>query len=152
MYSQPKQGSKVIAGSLTSPSSEISAEEADNFVRSSKRVKQTDENHNVEECGDVEMENWDETTRKRSYKNSVTSFAPGLNMTREKTTEAVSQEDSNVEEVDDPECPTIHMSPTDKQRIRRVWANMLIVKVLGRHIGYRFPEEAMETVVRRGFG
>ncbi|KAJ8760883.1 hypothetical protein K2173_021921 [Erythroxylum novogranatense] len=55
-----------------------------------------------------------------------------------KITEVVSEEVSDVEEVDDLECPIVHLTPRDKQCNRRVWADMLIFKVLGRRIRYRF--------------
>ncbi|KAJ8751275.1 hypothetical protein K2173_016456 [Erythroxylum novogranatense] len=144
------RGSKEIAGSVASDTGEASAEEADNLLRSSKKVKRTYEFHNVTTGRDVEMGTRDESMRKGSYRHSVTGFDSRLSLSGEALPEVVSEEDSNIEEADDPECPTAHITTTDKLRIRCVWANTLIVKMSGRRIGYRFlvvSEETMETAV-----
>lgn len=49
-----------------------------------------------------------------------------------------SKEESNQDEEYDDECPTIKLSCWDKQRIRQPWRKTLIVKILGRKIGYSY--------------
>ena len=41
-----------------------------------------------------------------------------------------------MEEDQDPECPSVSVSNEEKRRIRLPWKNTLIVKLLGRIIGY----------------
>ncbi|KAJ8762306.1 hypothetical protein K2173_007463 [Erythroxylum novogranatense] len=129
----------AIAGNVAFDYGEASAEEADNLIRSNKKIKRLDGYLIVDDGGVGEQELRDDSKRKGSYKDSVTGFATGLNSTGgEEDLEVVSEEDFDVEEDDDPACPTVHLTISDKQRIRRMWANTLIVKILGRHIGYRF--------------
>ncbi|KAJ8769183.1 hypothetical protein K2173_000958 [Erythroxylum novogranatense] len=87
---------------------------------------------------DVEMGQRDEPKRKGTYRDYVVGFADGVPPSGEEFTEEVSEDDSDMDEPDDPECPTVHLTTTDKLRIRRAWSHTLIVKVLGHRIGYRF--------------
>ncbi|KAJ7942430.1 reverse transcriptase [Quillaja saponaria] len=41
-------------------------------------------------------------------------------------------------EEEDPLCPTIKISAAEKRRLRKPWRNCLIIKLLGKHLGYRF--------------
>ncbi|KAJ8752957.1 hypothetical protein K2173_008692 [Erythroxylum novogranatense] len=131
--------SKAVAGSVAAPTGAASTEEVDNLLRSSKKVKGAAEGvTGLERDADVEMEAREELACKGSYKDTLTGSSQVNLDPATDFLDVVSDEESDPEELDETDCPTIHLSPTDKQRIRRFWANTLIVKVLGRRIGYQF--------------
>ena len=45
-------------------------------------------------------------------------------------------EEDDVEEEMDAECPSISLTKKENERIRRTWKRTLIIKLLGRNIGY----------------
>ncbi|KAJ8752205.1 hypothetical protein K2173_003813 [Erythroxylum novogranatense] len=120
--------SKGMADSVVSHKGDVSTEEADNLLRSNKKLKRFAEYVPTSDRHDVEMEARDDSGRKCSYKDSLTGSVPGMSDTDEELPEVVSEDDSNPEDLDDPNCPTIQLTPMDKQRIRHVWANTLIIK------------------------
>lgn len=56
--------------------------------------------------------------------------------------ESVDEED----EEDDPACPTIRVSKQDKLWIHESWRNTLILKVLGRSIGFGFLQRRLKQI------
>ncbi|XVE49009.1 hypothetical protein DITRI_Ditri01bG0047500 [Diplodiscus trichospermus] len=50
----------------------------------------------------------------------------------------ISEDNIDGEEEEDKECPIIMVSKKEKARLRRPWRQTLIVKVLGRSIGYNY--------------
>lgn len=44
------------------------------------------------------------------------------------------------EDEDEDKCPTIRLSAEEKKRIRKPWLKSLIVKVLGKRVGFKFLE------------
>ncbi|KAJ8752712.1 hypothetical protein K2173_007022 [Erythroxylum novogranatense] len=124
--------SKAVAGSVASHKGDVSTEEADNLLRSSKKVKRSAVYVPGSDRLDVEMETRDVSGHKCSYKDSLTGSRHGMFDTGEVHSEVVFEDDSDPKDLDDPNFPTIYLTTMDKQCIRRVWANTLIFKVLGR--------------------
>ncbi|KAJ8773453.1 hypothetical protein K2173_004283 [Erythroxylum novogranatense] len=109
-------GSKAVAGSVASLTGDDSTEETDNLLRSSKKVKRSAECVPVLERDDVKMEAHNESGRKCSYKDTLTSGTSTIHEPGAELPKVVSEDDSDPKELDDPECPTIHLTTTYKQR------------------------------------
>ncbi|XVF65824.1 hypothetical protein PTKIN_Ptkin09bG0281700 [Pterospermum kingtungense] len=50
----------------------------------------------------------------------------------------VSDDDEVLVDEDEEDCPTIGLTKREKERIRRPWRQTLIVKVMGRSVGFNF--------------
>lgn len=55
-------------------------------------------------------------------------------------------EDDDGGDENDPECPTIKVSPTEKRLLRRKWSQLLIIKLLGHIVGYQFLVRRIKTL------
>ncbi|XP_031127559.1 uncharacterized protein LOC116029652 [Ipomoea triloba] len=60
-------------------------------------------------------------------------------------------DDLNAEEVpddedDDPTCPTVRLSVREKEQIREPWRQTLIIKVMGRRVGYAYLLRRLTTM------
>ena len=49
---------------------------------------------------------------------------------------------------DESDCPTIHVSKSEKARLRSPWKQTIIVKVLGKRIGYYYLEKRLRAIWR----
>ncbi|KAJ4836147.1 hypothetical protein Tsubulata_038857 [Turnera subulata] len=135
-----------MAGTIapfTSDRSELSTEEADLQAHSNKKVKRmasTGGASTQEIADDVLFP--EEPRRKNSYVAMLTGRSSEAAM--EDVFDDVQEDcfsedfDSGDEEDDDPFCPTIRLTSSDKKRIYRRWKDTLIVKLLGKSVGYRF--------------
>lgn len=76
-----------------------------------------------------------------SYVNALTGNKEANNMaeTERKEIEAISDnEDEDMGDEDDPTCARISVPKEETARMRRPWKTTLIIKVLGRKIGYAY--------------
>ncbi|KAJ8774667.1 hypothetical protein K2173_017113 [Erythroxylum novogranatense] len=115
-------GSKAVAGSVASPNGDDSTEEADNLLQSSKKVKSSAECVPVLDRDDAEMEARDYMGRKCSYKDTLTGGLSTVHNHGSEPQELVFEDHSDSKEIDDPECPIIHLTTTDKQP--NVWVRI----------------------------
>ncbi|XP_031101934.1 uncharacterized protein LOC116005836 [Ipomoea triloba] len=60
--------------------------------------------------------------------------------------EVVSDEESMVDVDSDPNCPVITVTREEKELLRRPWRRTLIVKVLGRKVGYSFLRQSLQSL------
>ncbi|KAJ4823442.1 hypothetical protein Tsubulata_023131 [Turnera subulata] len=111
------------AGAETSHASELTREETDQQERSKERLFPV------------------EPKRKGSYKAMLAGSFKEVEMEEllPADEDGFPSEVSNPEDdADDPYCPTILLSSSDKKRIYQRWKDTLIVKLLGKKVGYRF--------------
>ncbi|KAJ4825917.1 hypothetical protein Tsubulata_044972, partial [Turnera subulata] len=90
----------------------------------------------------------DGARRKTSYKELLLGYAAKNSEMEEEPEEpedfeVYSDSDSDGE---DPDCPTIRLSAAEKRRLYRNWRYALIVKVLGKKVGYRFLQNQLHTI------
>lgn len=76
-----------------------------------------------------------------SYRESLT----GKQTPEPIATETVS-DDEDMNDEEDPECPTIKLSKEEKRRLRQPWQQTLIIKVLGRRVGYTYLAKRLHTI------
>ncbi|KAJ4847601.1 hypothetical protein Tsubulata_002699 [Turnera subulata] len=131
------------AGHAAEVTPEVTREEEDQRERSNKKAKMVlgVETEGTGAIPDARLFH-EEPRRKASYKTMVAGGS------RDAMMEDVGLEDdegfgseasdSEDEEDDDPFCPTIRLSSSDKKRIYQRWKNTLIVKLLGKKVGHRF--------------
>lgn len=94
----------------------------------------------------------DGINRTRTPEKNVWSFREALTgktqeKEREKEDEA-SDDDGYDEKDDTDECPLITLTKEEKVRIRRPWKQTLIIKVLGRTVGYTYLLKRLKTLWR----
>ncbi|KAJ4844588.1 hypothetical protein Tsubulata_038190 [Turnera subulata] len=121
-----------------------SSEEADQRDRSHKKVKRTDA-LNIDFSVQVSPADRlfpEDPKRKGSYKYMLTgqSSEEAMPDAKQEDSDGFLSEESDPEDEDeeDPFCPTIRLSSTDKKRIYQRWKNSLIIKLLGKKVGYHF--------------
>ncbi|XP_075489651.1 uncharacterized protein LOC142528490 [Primulina tabacum] len=132
----------------------LSQEEADLLERSTNKSKHSlEENQMQRSYEDAIMENVQPNIHMINQENPISndtrariSFKETL-LGKDKTRDmaiyleeegVVSDDDDSEEEVEDEGCPKIKVSREEKARLRRPWRKTLIVKVLGRTIGYNY--------------
>lgn len=105
---------------------EISTEEADLLTISSKKVKIKDTNI----AG--------ATTEGNNYIASLmgNSFIATESIDNNHDTECISEDDED--DSDEEDCLVIRISAEEKKRIRAPWTQTLIIKLMGRRVGYSF--------------
>ena len=54
-------------------------------------------------------------------------------------------EEETISGEDESDCPTIHVSRTEKARLRSSWKQTIIVKLLGKLIGYYYLEKRLTS-------
>ncbi|KAJ4828024.1 hypothetical protein Tsubulata_035103 [Turnera subulata] len=123
------------------------AAEADQQERSNKKAKRIGEGNEADKGFEGQDRLFtDETRRKISYK-SMLSGRPAMeamdDVPLEEEDEYWSDSDPEEDDDEDPFCPTILLSSADKQRIYKRWRNTLIVKLLGKRVGYRFLHRSL---------
>ncbi|XP_019176912.1 PREDICTED: uncharacterized protein LOC109172219 [Ipomoea nil] len=64
----------------------------------------------------------------------------------EKEPEYLDSDDDEVDLDEDPECPEIPLTREDKIRMRKPWRESLIVKVLGRKVGYTYLTRRLNAI------
>lgn len=69
----------------------------------------------------------------RSYKESLA----GVRFESQEENEVVSDDD-DIDREEDPECPEVRLTKEEKIRLRKPWKCSLIIKVLGRKVGYTY--------------
>ncbi|KAJ4846895.1 hypothetical protein Tsubulata_026220 [Turnera subulata] len=134
---------------------EKSSQEKDQFERSIKKVKVTQweqptmaiEN-SAQSVNLGEQEGLfpprEEQRRTSSYKEKLAGLSDTPMVDRTQGMEDLYEDsESDEEEDEDDECPVIRLSAADKRRIRRPWLRTLFIKVLGKHVGYRFLYKTM---------
>ncbi|XP_031131806.1 uncharacterized protein LOC116033187 [Ipomoea triloba] len=80
-----------------------------------------------------------------SYKQSLRTFLQEPRTEPELMDEEVSDDDE-INEDDDPACPRIRVTKEEKARLRRPWRRSLIIKLLGKQIGYNFLLRRLQTM------
>jgi sucrose-6-phosphate hydrolase SacC (GH32 family) len=104
-----------------------STEEADLLIRSSKKVKIGDIN------GQSYVEKLMGETSVRHEEDEDNHF-----------NECVSDDDDDDSDEDD--CPVIKLSMEEKKRIRAPWKQTLIIKLMGRKVGYMFFMQRLKNM------
>lgn len=80
-------------------------------------------------------------TAPKSYKESLAGTSMGI---PEQGGEVSDDEDMDGD--DDPECPEIRLTKEEKTKLREPWRRLLIVKVLGRRVGYTNLCKRLQTL------
>ena len=113
---------------------ETTTEEADQLTRSSKKVK----------IGDIHVP--EGLKGGQSYIDSLMgdSFAETTVEEDNIDTEGFSEDDED--ECDDDDCPVIKLSAEEKRRIRAPWQQTLILKLMGRRVGYMFLIQRLKSM------
>ncbi|KAJ4838451.1 hypothetical protein Tsubulata_041033 [Turnera subulata] len=140
-----------MAGTAASSASDLtepSAEEADLRERSNKKVKRMALTGVISgHGGSGDSLGPDEPRRKSSYLTMLTGRTAEAEMeeaAEEDFEDCYSEDsDSGDEADDDPSCPTIRLTSSDKKRIYQRWKDTLIVKLLGKRVGYRFLHRSL---------
>ncbi|XP_031116887.1 uncharacterized protein LOC116020559 [Ipomoea triloba] len=65
---------------------------------------------------------------------------------REDITDDVSDDEAGEQPDDDPDCPVIKLTKEEKRRMRKRWENTLIIKVLGKTVGYNYMLRRLRTI------
>ena len=109
-------------------------EEADLLTRSSKKVK----------IGENNVARG--TTGGNSYVESLmgNSFVEPEIDENMQANECISEDDEDDCEEDD--CPLIKLSAEEKKRIRKPWQQTLIIKLMGRKVGYMFLIQRLKNM------
>jgi len=120
---------------LSSDSTYITTEESDLLTRSNKKVKMG-ENINKK----VDVNGWSlhqGAAGGVTYKDSLigSSYLPRDMSEDASFKECISEDEEDEDEED---CPVIKLSVEEKKRIRFPWRQTLIVKVMGRRVGYMY--------------
>ena len=123
----------------------LSSEETDLLSRSNKKVKVgcagTESSGPFENIGD------ESPRRKFSYRDMVMGEA---SRGQEQYLSGLSdfEEVISDDDEDDSECPTIKLSCDEKVRLRSTWARTLIIKLIGRAVGFKFLERRLLALWR----
>lgn len=129
---------------------ENSREEVDLLERNSKKVKVRNGKSGSSESQHLHVKvDGEEPRRKLSYREKLLGNVVNDMEMKDQSEEGecFSDEDSDLEEDDeDEECPNIRLSKVEKQRIRRPCWKTLILKVLGRRVGYKFLERRVNQL------
>ena len=122
-------------------------EEDDLLVKSNKKVR-ADDNKVEVQPPDVEMTTKDNVFIEVFFKEKLLGQRLE-NLDEDLIFEDEDDEGSDEDEEMDRDCPTIRLSKEEKVRIRLPWKKTLIIKLLGRSIGYNLLlwkiNELMET-------
>jgi hypothetical protein len=80
-----------------------------------------------------------------SYKDSLigSSYLPRVMCEDAAPEECISEDEEDEDEED---CPVIKLSAEEKKRIRSPWRQTLIVKVMGRRVGYMYLIKRLKTL------
>ncbi|XP_073015397.1 uncharacterized protein [Primulina eburnea] len=136
-------------------------EEADLLERSTKKPKKTSESHQTD-SDDVLMDNpmtennqeeirehqniWD-VENQPSYKEALKGKKNAGESTAYQYEDGlISDDDFYGEDEEEEGCPVIKLSKEEKNRLRAPWRQTLIVKVLGRSIGYNYLLRRIKTL------
>lgn len=113
------------------------AEEEDGLKRSKRRNKGVAEASDQVQNDGVTGESAKQTNNKISYKETVTGrvYLMGLGESEDLDDGLISDDDV-IEESEDASWFGIGMTKEEKIEARRLWRNSLIVKVIGRSVGY----------------
>jgi hypothetical protein len=146
----------------------LSTEEADQVERSEKKVKIGDGKFTGESSGPIsyadiytnEGKGAGKDTSKLSYKQSLTGVEEGSQRDSGHASMEADGEDTDGEYeglsvvekmVGQYECPQFILSDKEEERIQRPWRQGLIVKLMGRRIGYKALETRLKQLwVRKG--
>lgn len=141
-----------------------SPEDQDTLERSTKKtkrlpsIKESDVMEGIEEEGlaqtesrdeDCEMENEvirDNADKVISYKRILTGEEEG-NRKEKSEEDLVSDDESDDKEKEgDVDCPAITLTKEEKVRLRKPWRQSLIIKVLGKKVGYAYLLKRLNTI------
>ncbi|XP_038687586.1 uncharacterized protein LOC119986972 [Tripterygium wilfordii] len=127
---------------------ERSQEETDLLERSNKKVKTGDNGGGADPTDTVMASRVEETQRgegggqspKTSFRDKLMGRMGAGNLSHEEEyDDSVSDdEEEAMEEEEETDCPVIRVSKKEKRRLRSPWRQTLIIKILGRSIGYNF--------------
>ena len=121
--------------------------EDDLLIESNKKVR-ADDNKAEVQLPDVEMTTKDNVFIEVFFKEKLLGQILE-NLDEDLIFEDEEDEGSDEDEEIDRDCPTIRLSKEEKVRIRLPWKKTLIIKLLGRSIGYNLLlwkiNELMET-------
>ena len=116
--------------------SEITTEEADLLTRSSKKVK----------IGDADVEKGNKGSN--SYIDSLMGNSFVATEVDENMHESEYISEDEDDECDEADCPIIKLSTEEKKRIRKPWQQTLIIKLMGRRVGYMFLIQRLKSLWR----
>lgn len=139
------------------PAASRPSEDQDLLERSTKKTKVTLQGQEGESMDDVEMEPAKQlmVTEKQetymgvaevrpiemgvaaSYRAILTGTENGKER-EEAELEEVSDDEEDGPRRDEPDCPVIRLSRMEKARLRKPWRQSLIIKVMGRKVGYAY--------------
>ncbi|XP_031097076.1 uncharacterized protein LOC116001330 [Ipomoea triloba] len=150
---------------LSSPTEKLSltgdsAEEVDLLRRSKKKTKRglaerDDATMEMEEDGresqpiDMDLNGKGPNGQTiQSVKGPARSFKGALTRLKDRVTftEDVFDDEAGEQEDDDPDCPVVKLTKEEKKRMRRRWENTLIIKVLGKVVGYNYLLRRLRTI------
>ncbi|KAJ4826538.1 hypothetical protein Tsubulata_034976 [Turnera subulata] len=128
-------------------------DDADELSHSSKKAKANSGEPRTSEVGGVEQSRdgaspASEERRKLSYKEKVLGAAfpvPELTM-KDDDADLDSESDVDSGDEEDETCPVIRLTSEQKWRLRAPWRQALIVKMLGKKVGYRFMERKLNQL------
>lgn len=145
--------------------SERSPEVHDNLERSTKKTKRLYNPPEVETMQGVETTPAEETNSegggdaimgesveasanqkgKLSFKNILTGIRDDEKIDLEE--EMASDDEEEDEDMEnDKECPLIRLTKEEKARLRRPWRQSLIIKVMGKKVGYTYLLRRLNTI------
>ena len=113
---------------------ETTTEEADLLTRSSKKVKIRDSNEFVGGTGG------------NSYIDSLMGSSFVTPEVDENMHETEYNSDDDIDESDEEDCLVIKLSDEEKKRIRAPWTQTLILKLMGRKVGYMFLIQRLKNM------
>lgn len=126
---------RLIKLPITSETTVRSREEDEELQHSTKKVKETHRGDNIPEDVSPRAEG-----TRSSYKEKITSEIPGAYERAFKFEDEMDMKnDSNDESLDlEAGIAAFNLSGARKASIRALWSNALIVKVVGKTVGYQF--------------
>ncbi|CAL5432622.1 unnamed protein product [Camellia sinensis] len=136
----------------------ISSEETDLFRRSTKKIKRRREDGSLEEIDDDGSGSFGMDFGEAREVSYTPSRLPGSSFMAALTSDNTKlwyqgdsdDEDTTLHEAADtqmvPDCPRITVLPEELSTLRAPWRKALIVKVLGRAVGYRLLTQRMKQI------
>ncbi|KAJ4850545.1 hypothetical protein Tsubulata_019083 [Turnera subulata] len=134
----------AAAGHAVTANPEASQEETDQQERNNKKVKRSE--NNLETTIPMVVPEGplfpDQPRGKTSYRAMLGGRSADVDMSDglQEVLKGYLSEESHPEDEDDDDhfFPTVGLTSNDKKRIYRRWQNTLIIKLLGKRVGYRF--------------
>lgn len=128
---------------LSPETMEPTTEETDLLSRSSKKVKVGDNNNHAD--GDTRQGLSREGKGGISYRDSLMGSPYLCHNTSDESllVDCISEDEDD--DCDEEDCPVIRLSVEEKKRIRAPWRQTLIIKIMGRKVGYMYLHKRLKT-------